>query len=216
MSTELGPTNEEADGSGAKNGTEREQEALHAILTALRQLDDSQRQRIVEAVLVFYGLRSTRTVSAAHETQPVHGTPSRSHKAYAPSFTEDRTPSPKEFLLLKAPKSDVERISCLAYYITHYRNIPHFKTPDLVSLNTEAAQPRFADPSNSTKHAVTGGYLTSAPAGQKQLSAAGEQFVLALPDREAARQAMEVGRRKKRKGRGVKQSLIRDEAGTHE
>ena len=203
--------NEAMDSSKFSGGVAREQEALHSILTALRELDDSQRQRIVEAVLVFYGLRSKRQDSAVHEPAQAHGTPVRTHKPYAPSFTEDRNPSPKEFLLLKEPQSDGERIACLAYYLTHYRSLPHFKTSDLVSLNIEAAQSRFTDASNSTKHAVTGGYLVPSSGGQRQLSAAGEQFVLALPDREAARQAMEAARRRKRKGKGLKQSLLRDE-----
>jgi len=46
--------------------------------------------------------------------------------------------SPKDFLLEKQPRTDVERIACLAYYLTHYRATPHFKTIDLSILNTEA------------------------------------------------------------------------------
>ena len=34
--------------------------------------------------------------------------------------------SPKDFLMEKAPNTDVERIACLAYYLTHYRSTPHF------------------------------------------------------------------------------------------
>lgn len=104
---------------------------------------------------------------------------------------------------MKSPRTDVERIACLAYYLTHYRESPHFATADLTALNTESAQPRFANPSNSAKHATTGGYLVQASKGTKQLSAAGEQFVLALPDRETARKHLEAGRRP-RKSRASK------------
>src|SRR5262249_3617495 len=81
-------------------------------------------------------------------------------------------------------------IAVLAYYLTHYRDQPFFKTLDLSKLNTEAAQPKFSNAANSANNAVKQRYLVSASKGQRQLSAAGEQFVSALPDRAAARLAM--------------------------
>ena len=59
--------------------------------------------------------------------------------------------SPKEFLLEKQPRTDVERIACLAFYLTHYRDTPHFKTLELSKLNTEAAQQKFANAANATE-----------------------------------------------------------------
>ena len=38
--------------------------------------------------------------------------------AHRPNFSEGHEPSPKQFLLEKAPQTDVERIACLAYYLT--------------------------------------------------------------------------------------------------
>jgi hypothetical protein len=105
--------------------------------------------------------------------------------------------SPKEFLLEKQPRTDVERVACLAYYLTHYREMPHFKTLDLSKLNTEAAQPKFSNAANSTNNAVKRGYLVPATKGQRQLSAAGERFVQALPDRDAAKAAMTSARPKR-------------------
>ena len=98
--------------------------------------------------------------------------------------------SPKEFLFEKKPQTDVERIACLAHYLTHYRSTPHFKTTDLSLLNTEAAQPKFANTAYSSNNAVKLGYLVSSTKGQRQLSAVGERFVFALPDREAAKEAL--------------------------
>jgi hypothetical protein len=114
--------------------------------------------------------------------------------------------SAKEFLLEKQPKTDVERIACLAYYLTHYRGSPHFKTTDLSMLNTEAAQPKFANTTYSSNNAVKMGYLVPSTKGQRQLSAIGERFVRALPDREAAKAAIEVIRRKPRAKRSRKNS----------
>ena len=111
--------------------------------------------------------------------------------------------SPKEFLFLKQPRTD-ERIAVLAYYLTHYRDTPHFKTIDLSKLNTEAAQPKFANAANSAGNAVKQGYLVPSTKGNRQLSAAGERFVNALPDREEARAAMAAAqpRRKRRTSPG--------------
>jgi hypothetical protein len=44
-------------------------------------------------------------------------------------------------------------------------------------------------------------YLTQAGKGMKQITALGEQFVEALPDREAAKAAMSKARKRKRKTR---------------
>jgi hypothetical protein len=114
--------------------------------------------------------------------------------------------SPKDFLLEKEPRTDVERIACLAYYLTHYRSAPHFKTVDLSMLNTEAAQPKFANTAYSSNNAVKMGYLAPSIKGQRQLSAVGERFVRALPDREAAKAALESFRRRPRGKRSRTQS----------
>ena len=119
--------------------------------------------------------------------------------------------SPKAFLIEKQPRTDVERMACLAYYLTHYRDTPHFKTLDLSQLNTEAAQPKFANAANTTNNAVKRGYLVQSTKGQRQLGAAGERFVLALPDRDAAKAAMASVRPRRRVNR-QKQNDNDDEA----
>jgi restriction endonuclease Mrr len=118
-----------------------------------------------------------------------------------PAFSEDTSMSPKEFLLEKQPRTDVERIACLAYYLTHYRDTPHFKTLDLNKLNTEAAQPKFSNATVSANNAQKRGYLVPSTKGHRQISAAGEQFVRALPDREAAKAAMTALRPRRRNKR---------------
>lgn len=52
---------------------------------------------------------------------------------------------PKEFMVQKRPRTDIERVACLGFYLTHYRDTPHFKTLDISKLNTEAAQPKFTN-----------------------------------------------------------------------
>jgi hypothetical protein len=108
--------------------------------------------------------------------------------------------SAKQFMIQKDPQTNIERIACLAFFLTHSRDTPHFKTLDLSRLNTEAAQPKFANASMTVNDAAKAGFLVSAGKGNKQLSAFGEQFVRALPDRESAK-AVLSGRKKIRKKR---------------
>lgn len=98
----------------------------------------------------------------------------------------------------KNPKTDVERIACLAYYLTHYRATPHFKTLDVSTLNTEAAQPKFSNTTYSANNAVKLGYIVPSTKGHRQLSALGERFVQALPDRDAAKDVLLSMRRRNR------------------
>jgi len=176
-------------------------EALNRVISALQPLDDEARQRIIEAAVTFLKVHigsGVRRVQSIPATGPATvSTPHGSSSAHAP-FSENTEMSPKDFLLEKQPRTDVERIACLAYYLTHYRGTPHFKTIDLSMLNTEAAQPKFANAANSSNNAVKMGYLVPSSKGQRQLSAVGERFVRALPDRDAARAALESFRRRPR------------------
>jgi hypothetical protein len=108
--------------------------------------------------------------------------------------------SPKDFVALKRPKTSAERIACLGFYLSECRGLHHFKTADIVSLNTEAAQSRMGNPARDMDNAErSSGYLASAGHGSKQISARGEALVRALPDREAAAAALKdhpVRRRK--------------------
>jgi hypothetical protein len=173
-------------------------EALQTVIAALRARDMESRKRILESAATFLDINlSPRAVSAS--SQALHtGTYSAGTR---PQFSEDTSMSPKDFLNEKSPKTDVERIACLAYYLTHYKSTPHFKTLDLSLLNTEAAQPKFANTAYSANNAVKMGYLVPASKGQRQLSAMGERFVRALPDRTAAKDVLVSIRRRSRSRR---------------
>ncbi len=169
-------------------------EALQTIIGALKSLDEEARQRIFGAAATFLKIGTVPSHSPHVNLAPSGGAASATY----PSFSADTSMSPKEFLLEKQPRTDVERVACLAYYLTHYRDLPHFKTLDLSLLNTEAAQPKFSNTANSANNAVKRSYLVPSTKGHRQLSAAGEQFVQALPDRDAARAAMTAIRPRRR------------------
>jgi hypothetical protein len=158
-------------------------EALSTIVGILKQLETDVQKRVLHSVQTFLGLSLPQNLPQQSDvalTSPV---------TFGSEFSRDRALSPKEFLRDKHPVTDVERVTCLAYYLTHYRDTPHFKTVDISTLNTEAAQPKFSNASVSVDNARSLGYLVPATKGNKQISAVGEKFVELLPDRDAAREA---------------------------
>lgn len=118
-----------------------------------------------------------------------------------PSFSNRSDISPKQFLHEKEPKTDVEKVACLAYYLSHFLDQPHFNTIDISSLNTDAAQIKFSNPAQSVSNATRRGLITSGEKGTKQISAIGEKYVDALPDKVAANRVI-----KKKRKRGTKKS----------
>lgn len=172
-------------------------EALSTIVGILKKLDDDAQNRVLASVHAFVG-KPTQSHRSSVDTGP-------SVPTDVPGpFSQDRTVSAKEFLRDKGPATDVERIACLAYYLTHYRNTPHFKTVDISALNIEAAQPKFSNTSVAVDNARAKGFLVPSTKGNKQISAAGEKYVDLLPDREAARNSMVAVRARPRPSKKTK------------
>jgi hypothetical protein len=169
-------------------------EALHDAVAVFRRLDDEGRKTLLKTVSTLFGIAVSPEVVPSGPRTVEFGQPSE-------RFSREQGLSPKEFLLKKQPRSDVERVACLGYYLAFYRDQPHFKTFDISKLNTEAAQSKFSNAANAVNNATTYGYLAPAVKGAKQLSAVGEKFVEALPDREAASEALLQGRPKKRQSK---------------
>jgi len=178
-----------------------ELEIMKTIMQLLKPLEQSGQNRIIQTVNTYYGLDWGYVPN--HQAMPIAkdspmNTSQDFEKSVPYSESEQLPVSPKDFLMEKMPQSDMERVACLAYYITHYREQPYFKNLDLDKLNTEAAQPRFSNLSKSAGNALTNHYLAAAPTkGMKQISAHGEAYVRALPDRAAARNTMRSKPRRK-------------------
>ena len=183
------------------DSTLQDLDALTTIIGALKKMPRDEQSRTIQAVSVFLGLNfdPVRTPPTAGTT--THAPKSAQSNEPTSKFSEDRGASPKEFLRDKKPASDVERVACLAYYLTHHRDTPHFKTVDISALNTEAAQPKFSNASMAVDNASKAGLLVQASKGAKQLSASGEHYVQLLPDRDAAREMIKSSnvRRKARR-----------------
>ncbi len=108
----------------------------------------------------------------------------------------------KSFLVQKDPQTDAERVTCLAYYMTHFKATPQFKTKELKALNIEAAQPPFSNPAVAVMNAAASRYLSPAGGGKKQITVQGERLVDALPDREKVKSLPSKRRRKSGRRKG--------------
>jgi hypothetical protein len=180
----------------------KELEAMKAALTALEPLGDEERARalgwLAQALGVasgVIGVSASSLASGMKHTNEIGGDSSDISRM-----------TPKQFMALKKPVTDVERIACLAYYLTHARDAMHFKTGDLTALNTEAAGLRFSNASQAANNAMNqNGYLAQAGKGNRQITPRGEAVVEAMPDREAVNAALadhpKRGRRAGRKAR---------------
>ena len=164
-------------------------EVLQQVIAALSKAEPTSRSKILQTAATFFDIRPT--VISSPLSPPQQSKPSG-------DFSEDRSISPKDFIHDKAPQTDIERVTCLAYYLTHYRATPHFKTLDISKLNTEAAQVKFSNAAWSVENAAKKGLLVPAPQGHKQISSFGERFVLALPNRDAAKEVLANIRKRRR------------------
>jgi hypothetical protein len=186
----------------ARRAAVDEVSVLQQALELLSALPPQARERILHTIRAFFGLpsgqtRSGRTLSS-NEVSPSDQQPELFSDTRAPGrFSDRESLTPKQFLLEKEPRTDIERVACLAFYLTHYRDTPHFKTIDISKLNTEAAQAKFSNAAYAVDNATKSGYLVPASRGHKQLSATGEQFVQALPDRARAKTVIERSRAKR-------------------
>jgi hypothetical protein len=122
--------------------------AFKQMLDIMSNVDPENRPRLIQSLLAFFDL-SQPTPAAL---------PNTGHKRGGIPFSEEKILSPKEFLLQKRPQSDVERVTALAYYLTHYRDTPYFKTLDISKLNTEAAQAKFSNAAYAVENASKYGY----------------------------------------------------------
>jgi hypothetical protein len=172
-----------------------EASVLQRILFELSALSHESRQRLIDTVCVFHGLTTpSRGSSNAQDFAPqTNSKPTSSFQ-----FSEEEIPSVKNFIYEKSPRTDVERVACLAYYLARYRATPHIKTADITAINKESAHRAFSNTAFAVENATKTGYLVPSIKGSKQISAYGERFVEALPDRDAAKDAMTAARASRR------------------
>lgn len=182
------------------NDSVDEAKVLNDVISALQPMSIEQRSRLIDTVATFYRLSLSQHHSSPAEASATSARPTNEGSATPrPSFSEDRSLSPKEFLLEKGPRTEAERIACLAYYLTHFRDIKYFQTSDLTDLNVEGAQIKLSNATARVFDATRDGFLAPAPGGKKQITALGERLVRALPEREAVREIIAKARPRRRR-----------------
>jgi len=158
------------------------------IVSLLQDLDVVDQVHILETVNIWLKIddRSKSSPETTKRTGFWDSAPREVERTKMLKFSGRKDLSPKQFMIEKQPRTDVERMACLAYYLTHFRDTPQFKTNELSKLNTEAAQRKFSNAAVTAKNAVSTRFFVPAPKkGHRQLSADGEQIIAALPNREA-------------------------------
>lgn len=170
--------------------------ALNQIASLLDKLDSESQNQVLNSVLSLLGLDYSEL---GHENNRRGPSGSVEPDKAQSGFSKKSNVSPKSFLLERSPSTNVDRVACLAYFLTHYRDTPHFKTVDISKLNTEGAQPKFTNASVAVNDAAVAKLIVPSTKGNKQISAMGEQYVLALPDREKARIILKKMRPKTRR-----------------
>jgi hypothetical protein len=157
---------------------------MQKSLGALSGLDQEEQQRVLNWLMNKLNLNDSNT---SRITTDRSSTPSG-----LPSAKPAMAMSPKNFLVEKRPTTDVERVTCLAYFLARHRDMAQFKTKQLTDLNKEAAQPKFSNAAVAVQNAtVQNQFLSQAGVGNKQITARGEAFVEALPDRDRAKVALQ-------------------------
>jgi hypothetical protein len=173
-----------------------ELEVMQAVSKAMDSLDQDARQRVWDWVTSKFSLRGVggtqSSAAGAAGVSPL--------TAGVPAAYDISALTPKQFLALKKPKTDIERMTCLAYYLTNARGENHFGTRELTDLNTEAAGARFSNPSYTARDATNrNGYLAPAGQGLKQITPLGEEIVEAMPDRDAVDSVISQAPRRRRR-----------------
>jgi hypothetical protein len=181
---------------------DRELEALKVILLALEPLDPTQRSFVLKTVAERLGI-STIAPAAAGSRQEPHGAgkpASGSATAVGDINGSLDAQTPKQFLKAKLPKTDVQRVACLAFYLTHARNQSRFDTEAITKLNTEALGTRLSNPSAAVNNAMNQNrFLAPVGQGNKQITGLGEDVVNALPDQEVVKAVIAAHRKPRKK-----------------
>lgn len=184
-----------------------ELKAMEGAYAALEPLDAEARRRAIRWLLDTLHVSEALTPLHPDSLEPESVTHARAPK-HRPGGTHEHAsdsepPSPKAFIGLKRPESVVERIACLAFYLTHYRNAQSFGGPAIAALNTEAAAPKLNPHRDLDNADRRNGFIVSAGDRKKQITSRGEALVNALPDRGAVKQVLQEFPHKQRRPSGA-------------
>jgi len=124
---------------------DKELEALKVILHVLEPLDETQRSFVVKTATERLSIVGIAPAASGNKDESHAAGTQASARATAVSDINGSIggETPKQFLKAKLPMTDVQRVACLAFYLTHARNQPQFDTEAITKLNTEALGTRL-------------------------------------------------------------------------
>ena len=150
---------------------------LAQVISLFKQLPPEERERVHKAIGAYFGLGDGKN--------EIFPTISVSDVAKKIKFSTVKHQDPKEFLVNKHPRDLLERVLCLAYYITYDMGLGSFSALHISKLNTEAAQTKLPE-ILVLKDALKWGYVSGGLSGKILLTKVGERLVEALPNFELA------------------------------
>jgi hypothetical protein len=181
-------------------------EAVQAASKAFDPLSGEERQRALQMFLTLLG-HDSQGMGAGSPSQPPP--PSGGAPIGSTNATGALQATARAFIAAKKPTSDVQRVTCIAYYMTHHDGRPSYKARDLAEVGTAAAV-RFSNIRQTISNATRQNkFLIPAGPQLHQITPRGEAMVDALPDQHAAKLALEqhpIRTHKKRPGRPKKKA----------
>lgn len=170
--------------------------AMEASLAAIRILTKDEQVWVLEWLARNLSLESP---VAGERREDPHKKTADNDRADGGGGADAGTPKPKAFMATKAPKTDVHRIVCLAYYLTKFKSTSKFTNKQLTDLAVDAAEPEFSNAAQAIGNAERSKLLAGAGGKLRQITHRGEVLVDAMPDEakmKAVSSAMPAGRRK--------------------
>ena len=155
--------------------------AIDVIIDALSKLEDNNaRMRVINLICQKY------------EIQPTF----QGVRKLTDDMEAGQQPNPplsdsKNFMNIKKPKNNYQRLACLAYFLQENKGINEFNSKILGEANTEARQTVIPDISVYLTDATAKyRFFTPTKKGKKLLTAIGEAVVKALPDQDKVKQLL--------------------------
>lgn len=184
----------------AKKEKMTETEVMQQAFEALEMLPKDDVPRVLNWLIAKLNVQMQAGTLAISNTSPLS----------KPALPSGHITSPQLFMDEKNPKTDAERVTCLAYYLTDFMQAPSFKSLDISDANKKAAQPKLSNVTvalNDATHKYQ--FLAVVGGGKKQLTSRGRRVVDALPDRDKVNDVLvkypiKGHRKKTKKGKQVK------------
>ncbi|MGA8575266.1 MAG: hypothetical protein WB609_06175 [Candidatus Cybelea sp.] len=155
-----------------------ELDAVQSILATLSRFDHNVRRKILRTVNAFFG--ADHGDDAAPLTLP----------SVSSKFFQQRPMSARQFSSGKQPKTAIERLVTLAYFLEESRGAHDYTAQDLISASKEAALPSRPSITSAIEKAKAEQLIAPNVLGRYHLTPTGRAYAEALPNRDRAQQLL--------------------------